>query len=422
MTAPLVHLKRAFGWNLARVVPSERETAALEAAGVKDPAVQRYAAWRRSLLLVAFVPVLLAGLFAVWDLVEDGLEEKTLLGALLDVGILVAAVALPIACLVGIRGWTRPGAGARPLALVWLFAFLLPFVYALVPNELIYDFEEEPSEAVADSRGLTGLTGDTQDDLEVTAKVESLEYATRDLVLSAAAFLLLLPGLISILPGTMNGCLRVKSALPAASLPGWLLVWVAPVFLLFWLAMLVLVGPATQSNLLLLGVLLWAGGPLAYALQAGVFTRPQIGAEEEARIGRAKKVAGLVSLAGIALIVTYVLTAEVVELSLVGTDPELALDAKLDELGGDDAPSLQEMVEAYKESDALIYGFDPSFLYLLLDIVAKLLLTTAVFAHLVLRATLASWRNDQALRARPEATAFDESASAAIAAIARPPG
>src|SRR5688572_26705948 len=75
--SPLVHVKRAFGWNLGSVVPSDRERGALEAAGVKNPAVQRYAAWRRSLLLVALVPTLfvaLLGLLAAW---EDGFDEYT---------------------------------------------------------------------------------------------------------------------------------------------------------------------------------------------------------------------------------------------------------------------------------------------------------------------------------------------------------
>src|SRR5947207_13667884 len=75
--SPLVHAKRAFGWNLGRMLPSPAESAALVAMGVSDPAVQRYAAWRRSLLVVAGVPTLAAFVLAAFDVFERDLGELT---------------------------------------------------------------------------------------------------------------------------------------------------------------------------------------------------------------------------------------------------------------------------------------------------------------------------------------------------------
>lgn len=418
--SPLVHLKRAFGWNLGKVVPSVKESAALDAAGVTDPAVRRYAAWRRSLLFVALVPTLLAAVLGVLDVLADGFNELTLLGTLLEVGWLAAACALPIACWLGIRGWVRPGTGARALLAGWLVSFLLPLVYALLPMEAVAHVEPiEPSAVVvAVAEHAAGAAGGDMADVDVAEKLQAVQKMTVEFVLSGKSFLMLLPAILSLIPGAVNGCLRIKSVLPAAQIPGWLLVTVAPAFLLFWLVMLVLVSPAAQGPLLLVGILLWAGAPLVYALRGRVFVQSQIGEAEAARIGGVKRTVGLVALAGIACLVLFVVTTKVAGLHVLGTDPDRAFASRLEELGdADNALSLDDVRSAYADSDELMYAFDLGSMRFVIDLIAKMLLVTAVFAHLILRATLSAWTNDKALRARPEAAAYDASAAAAAAAL-----
>jgi hypothetical protein len=391
--SPLVHLKRAFGWNLGRVVPAPAEDAALQAAGVTEPVVRRYAAWRRSLLLVALVPTLVAVALAVLDALDEGFDELTLLGRALYYAWLAAAAALPIACVLGIRSWTRPRASSVLLRVAWAAAFLVPFVYALLPVEATYRM------------GPDDLAAGTSD------KLEALHDMALDFVLSAGEYLLLLPAVLALLPGAMNGCLRIKSLIPAAQLPGWLLVCAAPAFLLLWLVVLVVVNLAVQSPLLVLGVMLWAGSAIGYSLRGRFFVQSQITEDDAARIARVKRVVGLGSLAGIGLLVAFVATSEVAGLDVVGTDGDAAMATRLDELAADDDEvDLEDVGTAYAESRSFLYAFDLSSFWLVVDLLAKLLVGTAVFADLVLRGALVAWRNERAIRA--QASSYDASAAA----------
>ena len=417
---PLVHLKRAFGWNLGRVVPSPGEAARLAETGVTDPVAQRYAAWRRSLLLVAVVPAVLAAALGVLDVLEDGFDEFTLLGTALEALWLVAACALPLGCVLGIARWRTPAAGARLLLVSWLVAFLLPLVSALLPADL--KFHVTPAEmhplAVSAAEHAAEAGGLDLEDVDVAGKLAAVQSLTVNLVLAGSSFLALLPAVFSLIPGAVNGCLRVKSLLPAAQVPGWLLVTVAPAFLLFWTVMLLLLTPAVQGPWLLLGILLWAGSPIVYALRGRVFVQSQIGEAEASRIAAVKRTVGMVALAGIACLVLFVVTTKVAGLHVLGLDHERAMSVRLEELGdADHAIGMDDIRTAYADSESLLYAADLGSIRFVIDLVAKLLLVTAVFAHLVLRAALAAWRNDRALRARPEAGAYDASAAAVGSAL-----
>jgi hypothetical protein len=401
-TSPLAHLKRAFTWNLGRITPSASESDALAEAGLTDAAVQRYAVWRRSLLKVALVPTLLVFVLALWDAVEGGMDELSMVGVALEGAWLLAMALLALACFRGSCSWTQPGAAAGLLRGAWMAAFLFPIVSALLPESLLYDVH-----AVSKTTDMDGLD-----------KFETLLDIALGLALSGGTFLILLPAVLSVIPGAVNGCLRIKSLLPAAQLPGWLLVCAAPVFLLSWLVILAVANHVFQSPLLVLGVTLWAGSPIWYALRGRVFVQSQLSEQDAMRIAGVKRVVALLALTGIACILAFTVTSKVAGLTVVGTDPEAAVSTKIDELGeASDDVSLEAVGEALDESKSFVYAYDLSSWQLLLDVLAKLLLATAVFADLVLRATLAGWKNERALRARSEASGYDASAAAAAEAL-----
>ena len=401
-TSPLTHLKRAFTWNLGRITPSASESAALTAAGVSDPVVQRYAVWRRSLLRVALGPTLIVFLLQVLDAIDGGMDELSILGVALEVAWLLAMAGLTLACLKGSRSWTRPGSSSTLLRGAWLAAFLFPILSALLPEGLLYDVQ-----------ALSKATGADEMD-----KFETLLDIAFGLALSGGTFLLLLPAVLSVIPGAVNGCLRIKSLLPAAQLPGWLLVCSAPVFLLSWVVILALANHVFQSPLLVLGVTLWAGSPIWYALRGRVFVQSQLSQDDARKIAGVKRVVALLALTGIASILTFTLTAKVAGLTVLGMDPEAAVSTKIDELSeASDDVSLAAVGEALDDSKSFVYAYDLSSWQLIIDFLAKLLLATAVFADLVLRATLAGWRNERTLRARAEASGFDASAAAASSAL-----
>ncbi len=402
MTSLLGHLKRAFTWNLGWITPSASESATLDAAGLTDPVVRRYAVWRRSLLKVALVPTLVVFVLALWDAVEGGMDELSYVGVALEGAWLLAMAGLTLACIQGSRSWTQPGAAATLLRTAWIAAFLFPIVSALLPEALLYDVH-----AISTAAGAVDLD-----------KFETLLDIALGLALSGGTFLLLLPAVLSVIPGAVNGCLRIKSLLPAAQLPGWLLVCAAPVFLLSWLVILAVANHVFQSPLLVLGVTLWAGSPIWYALRGRVFVQSQLSEEDTRRIAGVKRVVGLLALTGITSILAFALTSKLAGLTVLGTDPEAAVSTKIDELSeSSDGVSLLAVGEALDDSKSFVYAYDLSSWQLLIDILAKLLLATAVFADLVLRATLAGWRNERALRARAEASGYDASVEAAASAL-----
>lgn len=430
--SPLAHVARAFEWNLGAIVPSQRETATLAAAGITDPVAVRYAAWRRSLLITAFVPTLAAAVLATVDTVEGGFDELTRLGVGLEIAWLVAAFVLAIACLVGIRTWTRPGRAAGLLAGAWIGAFVLPFVYALLPVDSIYRVHDEPDPPAAtgkpDAKKMADAKEDEDDEDDEPAvkldpdkleKARAAQELALEFVLSGGGYLLLFPAVISLVPGAVNGCLRVKALLPAAQLPGWLLVCAAPAFLLFWVVVLVIANHAARSPFLVFGVLLWAGAPIWYAVRGRVFVQSQIGPAEAARIAGVKRLVGLTTLLGVGLLIAFVLTTKVIGLNVVGFDRAKAVSTKIEELSdSDDEVSLEDVQAALAESKSFLYAFDLSSWRMVVDFLAKLLVVTAVFADLVLRATVAAWRNDRALRSRQGASEYDAAAAAAEAIVA----
>ncbi len=426
---PLTHVTRAFAWNLGKVTPSEAESESLAAAGVTDPTAQRYAAWRRSLLGVALVATALAFALAALDLVRGGLGEFTKLGVGLELAWLAAAAALPVACATGVLSWTRPGRGAGLLAAAWAAALVLPFVYALLPAHAIYHVGATPPPLpVAVAKAVQAMPDDADDgddsepdesplaavlDPAALEKLEAMQELAVEFVMSGGGYLLLLPAVLSLIPGAVNGCLRVKALLPAAQLPGWLLVCAAPAFLLLWAVILVVVNHAARSPLLVFGVLLWAGAPIWYSLRGRVFVRSQLGAAEAAKIGGVKRLVLLTTLVGVALLLGFVLTAKVAGLKVVGFERAKAVTTRIEELGADDEVSVEDVQVALAESKSFVYAFDLSVWRAAADFLAKLLVVTAVFADLVLRATVAAWRNDRALRASAGAADYDATAAAA---------
>jgi hypothetical protein len=213
---------------------------------------------------------------------------------------------------------------------------------------------------------------------------------------------------LAVLPGAVNGSLRVKSLLPGSQIPGWLLVFAAPVFLLVWTVLLVVLNQPVQSPLLVLGVLLWAGAPALYALRSGLFVRSQWSEQDVARIATVKRTAGLVAISGLALMVAAAFTAKVAGLTMLGADEELALATRLDEVeDASEEDALDVFEDALGTSESFAYALDLSSWQLVLDVLAKLLLATAVFADFVLRAALAAWRNELETRGRTEAGVQD---------------
>lgn len=273
-----LHARRAWAWDVGAVPLSARERARLAARGIEDETAARYLAWRRSLLLLAGV----AGLFfaAGHALValyfyNQAPEIWSGLGVMLQAVRYLALFALPAAALAAFACWARPRLSRRLVQGGWAVAFLAPVLISLVPPHRLFNLDElSVARRLAIAEGL----GEALDlPVSLQAGAEDL-HATLlhvfDLAGAVVYVVLLLPLVLSVVPGLLRACLRVKGLLPEAVLPGWTLLTVAPVYCFGGLLLLVVLNQVTGSAFVLLSVALFTAAPLLYVVWAPVFLRP----------------------------------------------------------------------------------------------------------------------------------------------------
>jgi hypothetical protein len=138
-------------------------------------------------------------------------------------------------------------------------------------------------------------------------------------------FILLLPAVLSLLPGMVRACLRVKSLLPESVVSGWVLVTLAPFYSLLLLVVWVAICHLVTDFYLLWGMLLWIAAPLLYAVRGGVLTRPVLCEHDRDRLRRLQIYVNLLLLLAMALLLAFLLTAQVLGMRLVGLDPQTSL-------------------------------------------------------------------------------------------------
>lgn len=288
------HIARAFQWNLQAVALTREEESRLAAAGITDALLQRYFAWRKSLLMSVLGPLALTALLQTIDLLADPPSDGTLtdLGQLIKWLGLAAMWSMPVAAVLAFVDWDRPARSRRFLLLGWGVGFGVPFVVALIPISWI------------------GNIG------QLTAAQRSAVGAQ----VAAAYVAGLLPLVMSILPGVVRACVRVKTLSPGSIVPGWMLLVAAPLSVLVWLVPVVAINALTSGILLVLALGLFVGAPLWYVWRSDLLTRPTTAAGIS-RIGPVQMAAAATALAGVALLVVYMFTHELMGNRILGFGP-----------------------------------------------------------------------------------------------------
>src|SRR5262249_6977320 len=145
---------------------------------------------------------------------------------------------------------------------------------------------------------------------------EALKYTTT-----------LLPVIITIPAGVLKGSARMKSLFPAAVLPGWFLVAVAPFYSLFMIVVFVLIEQIVGNFVLVLGVGLLAFGPWFSVISRRWYSRPMWVAQAKVELAKASTIGGFVTVIGFALVIVFLLTARVedADLDVIGSDDKTAM-------------------------------------------------------------------------------------------------
>lgn len=338
-----MHLRRALLGGSHRSRPSDAEAAQLAAVGIADPLMQGYAVWRRSLLLVAMPFTIVSAILAVRDLTVRDLDGYSTFGVVAVAVVALTVPVLTVTVLLAALTWRQPRRSGRLLLTGWAISMFAPLVVAMLPLDWL----------VSSSLGeVTGVdVADDEGDL-ITRVAISIQYA-----------IVLLPSLLSFPSGLVRGAARVKRMLPAGTIAGWVLVIMTPVYAVFFVLALILVQHLAGNGVLLLGALLLASSPFVHLAAGRLYIFPLTTDDEVRRLDRVQRLAGIVGSLGMVMIMIWALTATIGDTRIVGWS-----DALLDPLG------------------AVLAA---------LELIARVLVTSAVFSYLLLQVTESSWRHDR---------------------------
>ena len=345
---PGLVLRRAFTWDLSGATVSPIELGRLVRRGVGQDTFQRYLAWRRSLLLAVVLPLAFSAALQTLNEWED-LEALNRLGQVVVCLDLLSAYLLPVTALAAGLLWSRPRLSYHLLLGGWAVGFAVPILTALLPLRWLLVLPTEYGEFVTRA-----------------ARVGT------DVVAGVLYYFALMPTVLSLIPGGLRACVRIKSLLPGSTLPGWFLVAGAPLYVLLVLVLFVAVNQVIGNLLLLAGVAVLLSAPLVYLARARLFVQP-LTAARRASLARVQWAFLGCTFLGAALLVAYLLTKTVLGIHLVGTDPDNSL------------------MGPWK----LVQFF--------IEYLGRTFFITVVAADLLLRATLASWRHQQAFAKTDEA-------------------
>jgi len=350
-----LHLRRALGWDVRSMPVEPDEEARLIAKGVDEENARRYLVWRRSVLLVVAPPTLVSAILAAIGWAGRDRSGLSDLGGALEIVQLAALFALPLTAWLAARTWDRHRLSRNILLRGWLFAFLTPLVLALFPFGWRVDLSGGDEAAVTQAMSLLGLLG------------------------AISVYVTLMPSVLSLIPGVLRGCLRIKALIPESILPGLFLIAAAPLYILLFLVIFTTVNQVAGNILLMLAVLALLMAPLLYLINAGTFTRPLRTPEEIAKIGQIQTAATVIVGIGLALLVFYAFTATIMGKALIGTD---------------DATSLM------RPWSLGLFQFP-------LEYFVRSLFTTVLVADLFMLMNLSLWRHTQAFQSSPEARSYD---------------
>lgn len=344
------HIKRAFDWNLRAIVIEPGERQLLLANGVDEDNASKFLIWRRSVLLaVAPVTAITALLALIGAVTSTEWSVFTAVGVIAEILPLLALFAMPVTAWLAAQIWYRHRRSRTILLRGWLIAFVTPLVLGLIP----YTWR------------IPTMGGNPQQAMQVSVLGALVVYVT------------LMPAVLSLIPGVLRGCLRLKALLPQSSLPGWFLIAATPLYILLFLVVFTTINQVMGNLLLLLGVLALLGAPVLYLVHSRVFTRPLEAPEDIAKIGSVQNTALAISGAGLLLIVIYAFTVDMFGRSLIGVS----------------------------DATSLIRPWDPDLLRFPIEYIARSLFTTVLVADLIMLMNLSLWRDDKAFAGAHEAAA-----------------
>jgi len=350
-----LHIKRAFNWNLQTLPVEPDEEATLLANGVDEVDARRYLVWRRSVLFVVVIPTLVAAVLKTVGGLSNGFDGLSGIGILVGLAELLPLYVIALTAWLAAKCWDQHRRSRTVLLRGWMVAFLTPLLLALIPFTWRADYSQVNPMQAGQVSAVLSLGG------------AMLVYVT------------LMPAVLSLIPGVLRACLRIKALIPEAILPGLFLVAATPLYIFLFLVIFTTINQVAGNALLILGVVALVGAPMLYMFNGRTFTRPLRTDEEVAKIGSVQTTVLVIMGIGLALIVTYAFTAELFGKSLIGTN----------------------------EQTSAIRPWDPNLIQFPIEYIVRSLFTTVLVADLFMMMNLQLWKHTKEFQASPDAESYD---------------
>ena len=246
---------------------------------VKSAQAQDYAAWRRSLLWIAGVIIVVEGLLEAVTFTSmqemlgdneftravgtDNLETIDGVFGFLIFPVLAGGV---LALIAAIR-WRDVRLSRRLARVGFLVMFLTPFALAAIPVKSLLEFPANLSEE--QQMGLSYSVG---------------------LFVGLRIFMLLGPRAIALFPGVIRSAMTLKTLIPESPMPGWAAAVMAPLYSIFLLVVFALLNQVQGNFLLILALVSLMLAPLIYLWRWKRVMRPHRAEEVSASIGRVRRI------------------------------------------------------------------------------------------------------------------------------------
>lgn len=278
-----------------RATSDERAALAAVSPPVSAPAAQDYVAWRRSLLWVAGIALLVVGVLQIVTFttmeemlggnVSEAVDLETIDGvfALLIVPVFVGGA---LALWAALR-WREVRASRRIARIGFLVNFLTPFLVAALPIQGLL----EHGAMAAQDRTSVNLALGTYVGLRFSA--------------------LLGPRAIALFPGIIRSSMALKTLVPESPMPGWAAALLAPLYSIFLLVVFALIIQVQGNALLLIGLGCLMISPMVYVWRAKAVLRPHRADELAGVLGPVRLRASLFTGLGVVFIGIFLIDMQV---------------------------------------------------------------------------------------------------------------
>lgn len=303
-------IRRAFRSDMQRERASdfERETLRTAAVPVESELAQDYLAWRRSVLWIAAATLGITGILRIIELIRTLVEMPEGTSALLVLVQTVLLLTIPVGTpfiVMAAMSWTTLNKSRNLARIGWLIMFATPFVIALIPWARI-----TTETGGMDSQTAAGM------------------IALNGLSIGIYLFMAVGPATISLCTGVIRSSMTLKTLLPESLSPGWATAFFAPTYAIILLSLFVIVNQTLASFLLMFGLMLLVAGPLVYVWYIRDILRAHTADEVSAVVAGVRMKAGIVTAAGVLLIVLTAIDAG------MGIDVFMMLQFAVAVLGG----------------------------------------------------------------------------------------